>query len=522
MKKTPLLLALVILPGVLAHDGPNVIHMKDDGYEPRDLEIFVGETVEFENEGQNMHWPASNVHPTHEIYSEFDPKDIVQPGETWRFRFTKPGVWRYHDHAYPEITGKITVKRNPGDAPVESTTLEPTAGLSALASVRKLLALLFPNVPDGITGLVFAAPVAESATEPPPAPFAAELLNHTYNPGITEDDEAVFSDDNALFSYVKKYGVKKATDFIERLDAKYGDCHQRSHRIGRYGYALLNSEIFKQCDIRCHSGCYHGAIEAYFRDHGTEDIPSALNTICGEKDNDFFAHQCFHGIGHGLTAWADYDILEALESCDYLTVRKASCYTGVFMENVVGSLEDGAHKTKYLSDDPHFPCNAVNDTYKGECYFFQTARMKQLFDGNYQRIGQECGKVPEQYQYLCFSSMGRDASGDTHQNPEQTILLCQNAPAGPHRIECMKGGVQDTFWDPKGQDTALRFCRLLKDPAEKTACYGTIFGRAPEVILTRPEIEAFCAKVEQPFLEQCTKHVFGKFDAMHNDVQLQS
>lgn len=82
----------------------------NDRFEPETLEIKKGTTVIFKNEASDLRWPASNLHPTHTIYSEFDPKEPVKPGESWQFKFNKKGSWKYHDHLAPLTRGVITVK----------------------------------------------------------------------------------------------------------------------------------------------------------------------------------------------------------------------------------------------------------------------------------------------------------------------------------------------------------------------------------------------------------------------------
>ena len=107
-----IVLILFIPRSISAHSisgSVTTLHMTEKGYTPRNITIREGDTVSFENTGKNELWPASNIHPSHEIYPAFDPKKVVKPGETWSFTFTKAGVWRYHDHIYPEITGSITV-----------------------------------------------------------------------------------------------------------------------------------------------------------------------------------------------------------------------------------------------------------------------------------------------------------------------------------------------------------------------------------------------------------------------------
>lgn len=88
----------------------SVIVMKDEGYEPSKITIKKGTTVHFKNQGKDDRWPASNIHPTHEIYPEFDPQKPIVPGNEWSFTFDKAGIWYFHDHLSPEITGSIIVE----------------------------------------------------------------------------------------------------------------------------------------------------------------------------------------------------------------------------------------------------------------------------------------------------------------------------------------------------------------------------------------------------------------------------
>ncbi len=94
--------------GLLGGEKRTVV-FKDDAYAPSEIEIDQGDIVEFKNESPKFFWPASNIHPTHGIYPEFDPKDAIWPGKTWGFRFNKVGTWKFHDHLHPYITGTIKV-----------------------------------------------------------------------------------------------------------------------------------------------------------------------------------------------------------------------------------------------------------------------------------------------------------------------------------------------------------------------------------------------------------------------------
>jgi plastocyanin len=64
-----------------------------DGFAPEQLTISAGDTVSFTTDMDVYFWPASNQHPAHDIYPEFDPQRPLSPEESWEFTFTKKAIW---------------------------------------------------------------------------------------------------------------------------------------------------------------------------------------------------------------------------------------------------------------------------------------------------------------------------------------------------------------------------------------------------------------------------------------------
>ncbi|MEK7081371.1 MAG: hypothetical protein AAB888_00200 [Patescibacteria group bacterium] len=87
-----------------------IVKYTDAGFAPTALEIASGETVTFVNESSNQMWIASAIHPTHELLPEFDQMEGTPKGSMYSFTFTKPGVWKFHDHLNPAMKGSVTVK----------------------------------------------------------------------------------------------------------------------------------------------------------------------------------------------------------------------------------------------------------------------------------------------------------------------------------------------------------------------------------------------------------------------------
>jgi hypothetical protein len=341
-------------------------------------------------------------------------------------------------------------------------------------------------------------------------PLAKEKETRQIDESIQSDSKDIFYNNDALFSYVKKFGLRQTITHLYELTPLYGDCHQSAHKAGRFAYEIFSTESFRSWGPECHWGGPHGTIEAYFREHGTSNIAGDVKLICGPELNPFLMHQCLHGIGHGLMAWSNYEIPIALSSCDLLNEGMRSCWSGVFMENIVGSLVHAGNSehysgrpTKYLSDDPHYPCTIVDEKYKWECYFLQTDRMLQLFGGDFSKVVDACFEAPRRYQPACFESMGRDVSGRYRDNPAGAIEACAKAPQGQPRTRCIKGAVQDTFWDPAGQDMALNFCKAVRNKTEKDQCYTTVFSRALELLTSKESLKKFCGKAESYYRATC-------------------
>lgn len=93
----------------LNHTQVEQVLMGDTQFTPNKLAIKKNSRVVFKNDDGKDHWPASDLHPTHEIYPEFDPQKPIKSGASWEFIFEKTGNYSYHDHLSPAIRGSIEV-----------------------------------------------------------------------------------------------------------------------------------------------------------------------------------------------------------------------------------------------------------------------------------------------------------------------------------------------------------------------------------------------------------------------------
>lgn len=86
------------------------VSIEDTGFTPATVTIPVGTTVVFTNNGQALHWPASDPHPVHTDLPGFDAKKGLATGETYSFTFTKAGTFGVHDHLNARMKGSIVVQ----------------------------------------------------------------------------------------------------------------------------------------------------------------------------------------------------------------------------------------------------------------------------------------------------------------------------------------------------------------------------------------------------------------------------
>jgi plastocyanin len=105
----------------LAHEASDTvtISITDKGFVPNYVTIDSGSRVVWKNDGENPHWPASGVHPTHSAYPEHSSSDCagssfdacrgLAPGESYSFMFDQVGKWSFHDHLNPNMTGVVEV-----------------------------------------------------------------------------------------------------------------------------------------------------------------------------------------------------------------------------------------------------------------------------------------------------------------------------------------------------------------------------------------------------------------------------
>lgn len=433
-----------------AHDTQHVITLTDNGFSPDSLTISEGDTVTFVTDTGEAFWPASNVHPTHEIYPEFDPRKPMSPDSSWSHTFTKSGTYAFHDHINALYRGTIIVE-----------------------------------APDGQRASIDCS---------------------------TQRNEACW--ERLMLETLREEGVAAAFEVLRTLSQTEPnftrDCHGISHLIGEKAYDLYtaneNFEITPATAL-CGYGFYHGFMETLLLTTGNiADAREFCSYVDNQLQNQAAAagSACYHGSGHGAvdgsdpTAWGDIDAMmePGFVLCDKLAqtqLQSYLCDTGVF--NAIEILSrDPKYQITHIHEDPFTTlCNEQPLERREGCYSNMLPILFYKYKGNFDAIfayinehmidanepaidGHDInGLVTLGVMFEFIRMYGGDPD-----YMQRGVELCRKQPAEDH-LPCIEGlsGGHLKYGPPDREYVKnLEFCALtMLTEEERDACYQYLLPR---------------------------------------------
>lgn len=315
---------------------------------------------------------------------------------------------------------------------------------------------------------------------------------HQFKPEKITDNTSCLNpastDYQCFQQHYKFLTTKKSTDvaFVD-LKAEYktnnfvrSQCHQLTHVIGRSAAQVYPdvADAYIHGDNFCSSGYYHGVMETIIAQIGRDKVVPQADNICKtlrEKQRySLFHYNCVHGIGHGFMEVEQDELYNSLSDCDHLTDywERTSCYGGVFMENVMASQTPDKSTKYFKADDAVYPCDAVSDAYKEQCYLMQTSHILQTNKYNFEATFAACATVAEPFDATCYQSLGRDASGQAISDGPQTKAICLKGASLLAQSNCVAGAVKDFVYYFHSDKQGHQFCDSL--PADlRQSCHDT-------------------------------------------------
>lgn len=444
------------------------ISLTENGFVPFVLTVAKEDKVTFSTLGNKYFWPASDFHPTHEIYSEFDSRRPVGTSEQWAFTFEKEGTWGFHDHLNPLFKGKIIVQKRSKQAKTNNQDQLPCqkADVSCWG----------------------------------------EQLEQT----------------------IKHQGLAQAFDLFTKLFTSEPvfaeNCHGYTHRLGEEAYEQFskNKEFPVTPQVAyCSYGFFHGFIEAMMQKTGNlnqaEEICKYIDQkLAGQTDT---LGACYHGIGHGVTdasdprGWGDvFAIINpGLELCEQVGDNEYDvklCGTGVF--NALASIYlDPKYKLNLNRDDPFWICRQQTKSYfKHACYddfktlimsltkndFLKAARyIEQVAEDEYAKDAMDNLATYYVY-YLLKDTDYSDGINKCHSLQERLRVACiRGLGAG-----FMTAGIPDREY--------IRALEICKSPLitedERDGCYGRVV-RLIALRYSPQKYKAICQTIDEKYQKYC-------------------
>jgi plastocyanin len=443
--------------------GSVVVHVTDEGFEPRSITVEAGRTVVFENVGDEAHWPASDDHPTHQEYPGFDPRKPVQPGTEWSFTFDRPGEWGYHDHMNPYLTGEIIVR------PDDQAVSEP-GGL--LTSIEAFFVNAYETAESVFGGeRQEPASAGEAETGGSAEGSSGELSDKRYRE-IEAELTALVREENP------RVALERLRREIKTDDALARSCHPLVHDIGHAAYEKYGDfgEAMKYQDEVCNSGYLHGIIESRFSE--SDDVFADMKTMCDQyRSGSYMSWQCYHGIGHGLMFYTANDLPRSLKMCEGFDTDfgRSNCANGVFMENF--NADQKLHLSKFLKEsDPFYPCTQQANRYKAHCYLYAPTYFLSLNESDYDAALEWCNGAEAGFEPSCAYGVGTQAMKENLNDPKLVESVCMNGEDG-QTAPCIEG-MTSLYINHNGSlEPARELCSRLEKP-NRPACYDAVAANA--------------------------------------------
>ncbi len=450
--KNPLALTLVlvvlILSGIIIfqqvqkddnYQSSGILHtvnLTENGFSPSEIKINAGDTIKFTTSRSKPFWPASNLHPTHTLYPEFDPKEPIPADKSWSFKFTKEGVWRFHDHLSPFFTGTITVGH------VDQKRSADCKNLS--------------------------------------------------------NEDQINCWDELMTSVTKTQGIDAGFEKLAQLydsEPEFAkNCHGFVHKLGEAAYTRFSTKQDFKITTKasyCNFGFYHGFMTTLLAKTG--DLKLARQ-FCDYVDNQLgkqskdAVFQCFHGIGHGAVGtddtrlWGNEQamIQPALKLCNDLFKAQDQlyrCTSGIY-NGIANFYLKGDYKLTINKNDPLWVCRDQPKEDQNACFGNMTSVALSLASDDLIKATKYIENITDSdisastMEYLADDYAGRKVSQGSQESAIPLCLSLQSKFQNP----CILGYARGIIEHGKpGQEyvETFKFCGSNKLSAEyKHLCFG--------------------------------------------------
>jgi hypothetical protein len=285
------------------------------------------------------------------------------------------------------------------------------------------------------------------------------------------------------------------------------DVHLLGHIIGDILYEQKGPEAITLCTPEFRNACSHTIVVGTLLENGPSSL-SKIADICRQAPGGSGAYgMCFHGLGHGVLAYNEYDISKAVAMCATLKDRRGpeyvECVGGMIMEMIAGVHDREAWqaqtKTFYKDSDPLYPCSGsvIPEDVKNMCYTYLTPHFFEVAGADlgmpqpehFKKAFTYCEPLKGENRRSCFGGFGKEfvvlaqnrdirAVGMMGERELGKILeWCDLAKPKDGKDNCVIHGLRSLFWGGENDPTAsVKYCALAKEKFGTDVCADELFA----------------------------------------------
>jgi hypothetical protein len=336
-------------------------------------------------------------------------------------------------------------------------------------------------------------------------------------------------------------GAVKILEWLEGAELPENtDLHLLAHAIGDVLYAQEGIEGIARCTPNFRNACSHAIVINALYEHG-EEVIERVRAACQAAPGGIGAYtMCFHGFGHGVFTYFDFDIPRTISYCKRAGTENhgnreyIECVGGAIMELAyqIGEVEK---KESIALDpirslalyDPVAFClsTAIPEDVKLICITYITPLILKsvgLKNGEpdssvFAAAFKKCEVIPQQsraLRYACFGSFGKEftplavsrdirrvdrATDDIYRDAQKWCALARNDLG---ERACISEAVGSLFWGGENDSAAsFRFCTLAEGDAQN-ACYERL-AQDISMFIHDSRREDLCRELSQRSTHQC-------------------